>query len=719
MNLKSIELSGFKSFAKKSVLTFSSPIAGIVGPNGSGKSNTAEAFRFVLGEQSMKSMRGKRGPDLIWAGNDRLAQANRARVAICFDNRQQLLDIDFDEVVIERIVHRDGANEYSINGSKVRLKDISALLASANIGASGHHIISQGEADRILGASESDRREMIEEALGLKAYQYKKVESEKKLERTSENMKEVQILRREIAPHLTFLERQMKKLERSRELKQQLKEGYAIYITHEETRTRREASERVTARVAPREELRITNVSMVQEERPEKVSESNTALSALDERMATAAQERGKLEHSRGRVEGQIALVSKKREPQQESRVAPIPFEKVEDFLGQVRRGIEGVQDINGLGSVLHSITSFLDQFKNKEPVVVEDESTPKLLESLNAELKETQEALSALGSEETAIGVERANVLRSIAVQREKEREDQKHYFELKERKRDLERILSDIDRDEEEDKRRAERFEAIIYHAQDIGVVIQEVVLETVHTREEQEDAMRDIERIEAKLEESGFVDEDTVREYDETKKRDAFLEREVADLEASKKSLLEVIDALDTELTARFEEGLVKINAEFQKFFEMLFDGGTATLRLVKKTKKNEDGIMEEDEESKEGIEIRVQLPRKKIASLDVLSGGERALTSIALIFAMSQVNPPPFIILDETDAALDEANSRKYADMVKALAARSQLILITHNRQTMEAAGELYGVTMGSDGISKLLSVKFDEAVNVAK
>jgi len=107
----------------------------------------------------------------------------------------------------------------------------------------------------------------------------------------------------------------------------------------------------------------------------------------------------------------------------------------------------------------------------------------------------------------------------------------------------------------------------------------------------------------------------------------------------------------------------------------------------------------------------------LPRKKIRGLEVLSGGERALTSIALLFAMSQVNPPPFLVLDETDAALDEANSRRYGDMIEDLSRHSQLILITHNRETMRRAGILYGVTMGRDSISKLLSVKFDEAVAV--
>jgi chromosome segregation protein len=191
MRLKSLELNGFKSFAKKTLLEFGTPITAIVGPNGSGKSNSAEAFRFVLGEQSMKSLRGKRGEDLIFGGSKLIPRGNRASVKLVFDNSERLFNLDFDEVVLERAVHRDGVNDYSLNGTQVRLKDIVELLAQANIGASGHHIISQGEADRILSANNRERREMIEDALGLKAYLYKREEAEKKLEKTQENMKQI------------------------------------------------------------------------------------------------------------------------------------------------------------------------------------------------------------------------------------------------------------------------------------------------------------------------------------------------------------------------------------------------------------------------------------------------------------------------------------------------------------------------------------------------
>ena len=191
--------------------------------------------------------------------------------------------------------------------------------------------------------------------------------------------------------------------------------------------------------------------------------------------------------------------------------------------------------------------------------------------------------------------------------------------------------------------------------------------------------------------------------------------------------------LIVELNEKLTQEFGEGITKINKQFQEFFNILFGGGSAKLTVIaqKKRRKRDDlagllndgempeGFVPEEEETEEGIDIVVSLPRKKTKGLQMLSGGERALTSIALIFAVSQVNPPPFLVLDETDAALDEANSRRYGDMLENLAKLSQLIVVTHNRETMSHAGLLYGVTMGSDAVSKLLSVKFDEATQYAK
>ena len=178
MRLQTLELNGFKSFSQKTILSFDSPIVCIVGPNGSGKSNVVEAVRFVLGEQSMKSMRGKMGADLIFKGSKNLSKSSRASVSIYFNNQDKVfkftndngenVNLNYDTISLSREVYSDGINRYLLNGSDVRLKDINNLLSSVNIGSSGHHIISQGEADRILNANSKERREMIEDALGLK-----------------------------------------------------------------------------------------------------------------------------------------------------------------------------------------------------------------------------------------------------------------------------------------------------------------------------------------------------------------------------------------------------------------------------------------------------------------------------------------------------------------------------------------------------------------------
>ena len=239
----------------------------------------------------------------------------------------------------------------------------------------------------------------------------------------------------------------------------------------------------------------------------------------------------------------------------------------------------------------------------------------------------------------------------------------------------------------------------------------------------RDAQRTRRHELEKLKIRLEELGIgATDDVIKEYNDAKERDAFLAHEIADLESSIIKLRELIAELDGKLEEQFVVGIKKISSEFNRFFVLMFGGGEAELKTVTtKTRVAEEGVddAEEEEKKEDGIELVAKLPNKRVKGLEMLSGGERALTSIALIFAMSQVNPPPFIILDETDAALDEANSRRYGDMIEELAKKSQLILITHNRETMSRAGILYGVTMGGDGISKLLSVKLDEAVAVAK
>ena len=205
-------------------------------------------------------------------------------------------------------------------------------------------------------------------------------------------------------------------------------------------------------------------------------------------------------------------------------------------------------------------------------------------------------------------------------------------------------------------------------------------------------------------------------------------------MGDLTKSIDSLVVLIADLKEKIDKEFKEGVKKINVEFQEFFSLMFGGGTGSLSVIVSEKRKKRDESDDNDESasaedynemteetppEQGIEINVSLPHKKVKELNALSGGERSLTSIALLFAMSQVNPPPFLVLDETDAALDEANSRKYGDMLEKLSKHSQLIVVTHNRETMSRAGVLYGITIGENDTSKLLSVKFEEATQIAK
>jgi chromosome segregation protein len=762
MYLKSLELSGFKSFAKKSSLSFTTPITGIVGPNGSGKSNTAEAFRFVLGEQSIKSLRGKRGEDMIWNGGGdgpfAAGRANRASAKLTFDNSGKLFaGIDFDEVIIERVVHRDNSNEYFLNGSQVRLKDIIELLATAHIGATGHHIISQGEADRILSASIRERREMIEDALGLKIYQWKKLESIRKLDKTDENMERVASLRREIAPHLRFLKKQVEKVEKAEEMRRELVALYKDYFAHEDIYIRSEKERMMGEISGPKKELveldrELEHAKKILVDSKNKDKKSDEVIT-LEGRLAETRKEKDTIMRELGRLEGEISA-NKRAIEKEESRLKSeetrtVYLKDVEEVIRTVE-SFGTIEDVKRLFSeVVSALKGFVARHRsNTDSALIGD--IEQEITKLSKERNSLESRLSSLSETEAKYVREYSELKQTIEKEKDTNRDAEKDVFRIIARQNEVRNVvgnltvaLNSIAHEEETFKR--ELGEAGIMAGRE--AVTYE--LPKVHERERnmQELCRKQIEKIKIRLEDSGAAGgTEVMKEYRETEERDIFLGHELEDLEKAKKELLALISDLDVRIDYEFKSGILKINTEFQKFFALMFGGGKAELSVVREVKRRRKSDMEDlgdvlggFEEGPEqnqgqtlteagdlrsdlgfaGLEVNVSLPRKKVKGLMMLSGGERALTSIALIFAVSQVNPPPFIILDETDAALDEANSKKYGDMIENLSKYSQLILITHNRETMSRAGVLYGVTMGSDGASKLLSIQFEDAVKVAK
>jgi chromosome segregation protein len=245
----------------------------------------------------------------------------------------------------------------------------------------------------------------------------------------------------------------------------------------------------------------------------------------------------------------------------------------------------------------------------------------------------------------------------------------------------------------------------------------------------------------RVRHQLEMIGGIDPEVIKEHAEVDERFTFLSTQVGDLRAAIASTEKIVDELDNEIRSQSERAFKAINEQFQKYFKVLFGGGSCSLvkmtqdDVVEDQKVVLDRAMEEvaaehndeDEESLEaitkrvatrkdavaGIDIQATPPGKKLKALNLLSGGERALTSIALLSAIMETNPSPFVVLDEVDAALDEANTVRFANILNELRIHTQFIVITHNRATMEKADTLYGVTMGDEGISSLLSVRLED------
>ena len=733
MHLKKLDISGFKSFAKATTLEFPSKITAIVGPNGSGKSNIAEAVRWVLGEQSIKSLRGKKGEDLIWNGSPELPRMGKALVTLVFDNRERRIPLEFEEVALARKIFRDGINEYYTNSSQVRLKDVVELMAQIGLGETKHNIIGQGEVDRLLLSSARERKEMLEEALGLKKYQLKKNEAERKLKSTMNNMRQVELLIREIAPHLKFLRTQAEKSKTSETLAHELSELQKIYFLKEAREIAKEHMllEQERAPFLEKKETLAKDIQALQKniaEAEETFSKKTASVSGDEKQILEYEAEMRELERKLGREEGKLeAEQNKATEP----RITPVDTLYIEEEL---KKCLDESRDILAGEVEIETFRIRLTRLAEKLEKILGDitrghvENTPRKRDTSQAQ--EMEAVIAALQKKRTDIAEKIALLADGRAQERERFYEYQKEIREYDTRLRSIQDEERDIMLALERFKFREERIrmreETLKSEKQAHGFS------DETHASAPHEDykdfsgaeLKKKIERLILRLEEVGKIDPLVTKEYEETNARHEFLTREIQDLKTASRSLESLTQELEEHIKKDFHDGCAKIKEEFHNYFRIIFGGGRANLQLVKiplrgtsqENESAEDSEIPERETTAyvEGIDISVDLPKKRIKELAMLSGGEKALTAIALLFAITAVSPPPFLILDETDAALDEANSRRYSAILKELAKKTQLILVTHNRETMKCASLLYGITMGNDGVSKLLSLKLEEA-----
>lgn len=273
---------------------------------------------------------------------------------------------------------------------------------------------------------------------------------------------------------------------------------------------------------------------------------------------------------------------------------------------------------------------------------------------------------------------------------------------LEAKELKRQHKGLIEVLKDEEVKQNRLDVELENRLNHLREEYLLSFEAAKEEYPLQIEIEEARKRVKLIKLAIEELGAVNLGAIEEYERVSERYEFLHEQKTDLQEAKDTLFQVIDEMDVEMKRRFEETFEGIRFHFESVFQSLFGGGRADLRLT----QPEDLL-------NTGVEIVAQPPGKKLQNLGLLSGGERALTAIALLFSILKVRPVPFCILDEVEAALDEANVQRFSQYLKRYSAETQFIVITHRKGTMEEADVLYGVTMQESGVSKLVSVRLEE------
>lgn len=764
MYLSRMELQGFKTFAQKTTLVFPAPRKGdhavtvVVGPNGSGKSNIADAIRWCLGEQSMKLLRGKAAQDVIFSGAEGRGRSGFAEVSLTFDNADHSLNVSFSEVVVTRRLYRDGESEYLLNGSTVRLADIQLLLADAGVGQRSYSVIGQGMIDHVLTASPEDRKVFFDDATGVRGFQIKRHQALLKLQKSAENLADVEMVLRELEPRLTMLRRQVKKLNDREVVAAELGTVSAQYfgvqwwnLVDEKKLIDERSKKAAELVVAKKAELAAgdARLAAIEKEVGRRTSDvGGDVMQNLQMTYKKAQQDLADARRAHFAAERDLELAKVKSQ----TTWAPLPLPDiiaevrgVSDAHASIVPRLRSVKDLAELAPIIEEIdgvavrsSKLRDRLTRPNP---EDFSpSAEMLSAISGGLDRVRSAEAAVKAAEMAIDAKAKETTTATNEVFSVQREVRALQQEVSGLEAQVNAVAIDLARCET-------RLEGLKKEMEDVVPELVQVILaQAPMDRTFEISALHDrMLRLRHQLELIGGIEETVIKEYKEADERFTFLSTQVADLREAIASTEKIIDELDGQIREQSDVAFKAIATEFQKYFAILFGGGRCSLVKLTKEELDDENVqrptsdvggaaeselvhhddvdtleaitkrVQERKDAVVGIDIQATPPGKRLKALNLLSGGERALTSIALVSAIMATNPAPFVVLDEVDAALDEANTVRFANILNELRKLTQFIVITHNRATMEKADILYGVTMGDDGVSKMLSVKLEDYV----
>jgi chromosome segregation protein len=828
--LKRVTVTGFKSFANKTVLDLEPGLTGIVGPNGSGKSNLADAIRWALGEQSKGRLRLTDRDEVVFAGTEKRAKASYAEVVLLFDNEDGAFPLDLTEVEISRRLYRSGEADYRLSGRSVRLGDIQALLAQAGLGTNTYAVIGQGMIDSFLLSSPAERKLLFDEAAGIRGPELSREAALRKLTATEANLTRLRDISAELSPRLSTLEKAVGAAGEQQALERRIGElrtsMVAARLAHWGA-IRDEAASQLKSIAAAGHKFRHEQTDIARQITTAQAAENRLAdqrrrlqdsLAALERQRDQLAQElterRSAVTEAQRAQDRAATLIQELRHAQAEltsteARQAELEAElasntdaaaralkaveragrevaQVQATLGDIRKGAdEGTRDqyvdhalqilktlaislgdenlpldqirllIHKAGRLLSHATrtgaaELLDDLKaaqkrleaamNKRETAIEHQTNVTItLRSLEIDLAHQRDATQRAHQQATQLQADLAQAETAVSTLVRLKQQAEKTAAALAtatgqlEQHRHQVRVLSPAAADAQTQAQLAtalERSKAALaatelQHAQYTARLAEaQNGLADAHQQARAwgiassppahprtngpsiDDLQAELVRTEALLEARTSVQKEQILEYQSVSQRTQELTAQITDLETAHADLERVIVELNELIRTRFKDNFQALAKQFSTYFTQLFGGGAASLEL------------EEAADSTYGIVIKVSPKGKRLTSIAALSGGERALAGVALLAAILRVNPSPFVVLDEIDAALDEANSGRLAAILGQLQEHSQLIAITHNRQTMQAARVLFGVTINDHHVSQLLSMRLEAATQLA-
>ena len=731
MQLKHIKLSGFKSFVDPTKISFPTNMVGVVGPNGCGKSNVIDAVRWVLGELSAKNLRGESMVDVIFNGSENRKASGQCSIELLFDNSSAKIGgeyASFNEVSIKRVMTRDAQSDYFINNTKCRRKDVQDIFLGTGLGPSSYAIIEQGMVTKLVSAKPDELRTHIEEAAGVSKYRERRRETESRIKRTRENLSRVKDIRDEIGRLIKRLENQAKAAEKYNVLKKdkaKLELDKAVLFSIEAKSSRDDLQKKLDSL---NRDLQIKNAESetIQSQIDQFRTENESVLSEYEEAQKNFYAVGAEI----AKREANLQNINK-NEQETKSNLEKVKqnYEKAKETEKNFEELSPSEKAMHILDSMINTIEKYRINNENIREKAIELKSLlTDILNIATAQSKTlTEEYLSRQNDLEDQIlnaeklkksiedemrdFVDKSSSAESVLVSlRQKQSKFNEELREFENKK-----SIADLDARTISEKITNIRIEQKTYEInldnsnkkiKEAGIDIDKIDFSEYEdmTIEELEDKLVNIETKIIKL---GAINLAAPEEIEEESKRKEELDEQYNDLTEALEKLTGAIKKIDQETKTIFKESFDSVNSKLKEMFPKLFGGGVAELTLT------------EEDALNAGVILMARPPGKKNSSISQLSGGEKALTALALVFAIFDLNPAPFCLLDEVDAPLDDLNTLRFINMVEEMSKTVQFIFITHNKVSMERSDYLMGVTMQEAGVSRMVSVDVNQALELAE